>query len=65
MQLNLLLLSAVALVNAAAADPDPNEIAVDLGTAGNYAILANAGISTLPASAITGDIAVSVCTPFN
>jgi hypothetical protein len=59
--LNLLLLSAVALVNAdAGADPvDANEIAVDLGTAGNYAILAKTGISTVPASDITGDIAVS------
>jgi hypothetical protein len=55
--LNLLLLSAVALVNAdAGADPvDP----VDLGTAGNYAILTKTGISTVPASAITGNIAVS------
>jgi len=32
---------------------------VDLGTAGNYAILAESGISTVPSSAITGDIAVS------
>jgi hypothetical protein len=59
MKLNLLLLSVVALVNAAAADPDANLIAVDLGTAGNYAILAKTGISTVPQSAITGDIAVS------
>jgi hypothetical protein len=57
--LNLLFLSAVALVNASADDPDPNEIAVYLGTAGNYAILAKTGISTVPTSAITGDIAVS------
>jgi hypothetical protein len=34
-------------------------IAVDLGTAGNYAILAKSGISTVPTSIITGDIAVS------
>eukprot|EP00445_Apocalathium_hangoei_P043544 CAMPEP_0203971894 /NCGR_PEP_ID=MMETSP0359-20131031/98721_1 /ASSEMBLY_ACC=CAM_ASM_000338 /TAXON_ID=268821 /ORGANISM="Scrippsiella Hangoei, Strain SHTV-5" /LENGTH=54 /DNA_ID=CAMNT_0050909903 /DNA_START=21 /DNA_END=182 /DNA_ORIENTATION=+ len=29
---------------------------VDLGTAGNFAILSKAGISTVPTSAITGDI---------
>jgi len=32
---------------------------VDLGTAGNFAILAKTGISTVPASAVTGDIGVS------
>ncbi len=32
---------------------------VDLGMAGNYVILAKTGISTVPTSAITGDIAVS------
>lgn len=32
---------------------------IDLGAAGNYAILAKSGISTVPASAITGDIGVS------
>ena len=32
---------------------------VHLGTAGNFAILAKSGISTVPASAITGDIGVS------
>lgn len=32
---------------------------VNLGTAGNYAILAKTGISTVPPSSITGDIAVS------
>jgi hypothetical protein len=32
---------------------------VDLGTAGNFAILAKSGISTVPASVITGDIGVS------
>jgi hypothetical protein len=32
---------------------------VGLGTAGNYAILTKAGISTVPGSTITGDIAVS------
>jgi hypothetical protein len=56
MKLNLLLLSAAALANAATADVVP---AVDLGTAGSYAILAKTGISTVPKSVITGDIAVS------
>jgi hypothetical protein len=55
MKLNLLLLSAAALFNAANA----KEPAVDLLTAANYAILAKTGISTVPNSAITGDIAVS------
>ena len=32
---------------------------VDLGTAGNFAILSKSGISTVPASAVTGDIGVS------
>ena len=32
---------------------------VNLGAAGNYVILAKTGISTVPASVITGDIAVS------
>jgi hypothetical protein len=32
---------------------------VDLGTAGNFVILAKSGISTIPTSAITGDIGVS------
>ena len=32
---------------------------VELGTAGDYAILTKSGISTVPTSAITGDIAVS------
>jgi hypothetical protein len=35
---------------------------VDLGTAGNYVILAKSGISTVPDSTITGDIAVSPIT---
>jgi len=33
--------------------------AVELGTAGHYAILAKSGVSTVPASAITGDVGVS------
>jgi cytoskeletal protein CcmA (bactofilin family) len=57
MKLNLFLLSAAAIVNAATATGT-----VDLGTAGNYAILAQTGISTVPTSAITGDIAVSPST---
>jgi hypothetical protein len=35
------------------------EAPVDLGSAGDYTILTKAGISTVPTSAITGDIAVS------
>jgi hypothetical protein len=35
------------------------QLPVDLGTAGNYVILAKSGISTVPTSAITGDIGVS------
>jgi len=55
MKLNLLLLSAAALVNAATAT-DP----VDLGTAVEYAVLTKSGISTAsPDSAIIGNIAVS------
>jgi hypothetical protein len=57
MKFNLLLLTAAALVNAATALDT-----VELGTAGNYVILAKTGISTVPASAITGDIAVSPIT---
>ncbi len=33
--------------------------AVNLGTAGNYAILAKSGISTVPTSAVTGDLGIS------
>ncbi|MDD5091292.1 MAG: ice-binding family protein [Candidatus Wallbacteria bacterium] len=40
---------------AAAKGPAP----VDLGTAGNFVILSKAGISTVPNSALTGDIGVS------
>ena len=35
------------------------EAKVELGSAGNYVILTKAGISTVPSSVITGDIAVS------
>jgi hypothetical protein len=56
MKLNLLsLLSAAAMVSAATAV----EVPVELGTAGDYVILAKTGISTVPKSVITGDIAVS------
>src|SRR5579884_2908225 len=32
---------------------------VSLGTAGNFAILAKSGISTVPASSVTGDLGIS------
>jgi hypothetical protein len=54
MKFSLLLLSAV-LVNAATAI----EPVVNLRTAGNYVILTKTGISTVPDSVVTGDIAVS------
>ncbi|KAJ7936019.1 antifreeze protein [Mycena leptocephala] len=44
-----------ALSSVAALGPAP----VNLGTAGNYAILAKSGVSTVPPSVITGDVAVS------
>jgi hypothetical protein len=55
MKLNLLLLSAAAALfnGATAADT------VNLRSAGDYAILTKTGISSVPASAITGNIAVS------
>jgi hypothetical protein len=56
MKLNLFLLSATAMVNAASG---ADTVAVGLGKAGDYAILAKTGISTVPSSVITGDIAVS------
>ncbi len=40
-------------------DPPGDPSAVGLGAAGNYAILAKAGISTVPASVVTGDIGLS------
>jgi len=43
----------------AAADQRNAAAPVNLGTAGNYAILAKSGISSVPKSVITGDIAVS------
>jgi hypothetical protein len=59
MKLNLLLLSAAAMVNAAAAQVAESIDTVNLGTAATYTILAKSGISTVPASSITGNIAVS------
>jgi hypothetical protein len=38
---------------------NPSRLAIDLGTAGNFVVLAKSGISTVPTSAITGDIGVS------
>jgi hypothetical protein len=55
MKLNLLLVLAT-LANAATAQ---SEAPVQLLTAEDYVILAKSGISTVPKSAITGDIAVS------
>jgi hypothetical protein len=49
-------ISGTATVNVASGTgPAP----VDLGTAGNYVILAKSAISTVPASAITGDLGLS------
>jgi hypothetical protein len=59
MKLNLFFLSAAVLVNAASATVVAT---VNLRTAANYAILSKAGISTVPTSVITGDIAVSPIT---
>ena len=59
MNLNLFLISAAAMVSVASGeDPIYTEI-VDLGTASNFAILAKSGISTVPTSVVTGNIAVS------
>ena len=54
MNLNLFLISAAAMVSVAS-----GEAPVNLGTAGSFAILAKTGISTVPASKVTGNIAVS------
>jgi hypothetical protein len=40
-------------------EPVESGPAVDLGTAGNYVILAKAGISTVATSSVTGDLGVS------
>jgi len=47
------------LVSAACNAMTSAEDTINLGDAGNYAILGKTGISTVPSSAITGDIAVS------
>jgi hypothetical protein len=57
MKLNLLLLSVATLANAATAVT--TEPAVELGSAKDFVILAKTGISTVPASSITGNIGVS------
>ncbi|KAF9063329.1 antifreeze protein [Rhodocollybia butyracea] len=46
-------------VSAAPAVTNLGPAAINLGTAGNFAILAQSGISTVPASSITGNIGVS------
>jgi Ice-binding-like len=40
-------------------DGGASALAVNLGTAGNYAVLAKSGISSVPTCAITGDLGVS------
>jgi len=50
-----LLLSLTGASSAAAGSRLP----VDLGTAGNYVVLAKSGISTVPTSVITGDLGIS------
>jgi hypothetical protein len=47
------------VVNVMYTDTNPRTGGVNLGAAGNYVILSKAGISTVPDSAITGNIAVS------
>jgi hypothetical protein len=56
MKLNIFLLSAAALANAANGSA---ESAIDLGSAEDFVILAKTGISTVPASSISGNIGVS------
>jgi hypothetical protein len=56
MKLNIFLLSAAALANAANGNA---ESAIDLGSAEDFVILARTGISTVPASSISGNIGVS------
>ncbi len=53
-----LLGAAIALMNGGVAYA-ANPSSVNLGTAGNYAILAQTGVSTVPTSAVTGNIGVS------
>jgi hypothetical protein len=58
MNLNLLLVF-VALISAATGQVVDVTPPVEIGTAGNYAILAKTGVSTVPNSSIYGDVAVS------
>lgn len=57
--------NALALINiwsfttAAAITTPPPSVGVNLGTAGNFVILAKAGVTNVPNSAITGDMGVS------
>ncbi len=53
-----LLGAAIVLMNGSVAYA-ANPSSVNLGTAGNYAILAQTGVSTVPTSAVTGNIGVS------
>jgi hypothetical protein len=55
----LLVLVSVVLVSGQGEPPVDLGYGVDLGTAGRFAILSKAGISTVPSSVITGDIGVS------
>ncbi len=47
------------ITDAAVGQSGGSTLAVNLGTAGDYAILAKTGISTVPTSAVTGNIGVS------
>jgi hypothetical protein len=58
MNLNLLLVF-VTLISAATGQVVDVTPPVELGTAGNYAIVAKTGVSTVPNSSIYGDVAVS------
>jgi hypothetical protein len=59
MQQTLRFVLVLAACVAASASDALAEMRVELGAAGDYVILAKTGISTVPASAIIGDIAVS------
>ena len=54
MKLNIFFLSAATMVNAVSSTPT-----VNLGSAEDFVILSKSGISTVPSSVITGNIAVS------
>lgn len=53
-------IAAVVLMSSCSNDDDtinaPNHAAVELGTSGNYVILAKTSIANTPTSAITGDM---------